>query len=412
MLLKKDDARYSVVGSLVCTPGTTQTSPGLVSTTISRMSGVSGRKVGLVAALTAALGVITYIVLRRKGQNDEKSKKETKEVKIEENYNNCKEEITDSERKTVTENIIETHESPDSKYEVEITKDTREISHSEDAVKVHQDQDSLPGSEISDMSSKTESLMEWIDRQLREAEMKTSGQWPNIDTENEKVDQIVTGKSTNVETNLYERNTIETDALTEGTQGELEGSTENVDEEENIEIINMTKMQTEVKSENGTEAVESDKNTINAEDEIEEISFKDKINEEDSMTLNIPDEKPKMQANTAEEKVSTNPDKVDSAADIAELQHSASATERLELMTWDLNGNISDTEIELLMEEPSQTHSKASKLLEDSESESDDNSTEMITAGHCNKESEGNCVNIHTEKDTIILRPAWQKKVS
>jgi len=376
---------------------------------------VSGRKVGMVAALTAALGVITYIVLRRKGQNDEKSKKETKEVKIEKNYNNCKEEITDSERKTVTENIIETHESPDSKYEVEITKDTREISHSEDAVKVHQDQDSLPGSEISDMSSKTESLMEWIDRQLREAEMKTSGQWPNIDTENEKVDQIVTGKSTNVETNLYERNTTETDVLTEGTLEELEGSTENIDEEENIEIINMTKMQTEVKSENGTEAVESDKSRINAENEIEEINFKDEISEEeDNMTLNISDEKPEMQANTAEEKVNTNPDKVNSTSDIAELQHSALATERLELMTWDLNGNISDTEIELLMEEPSQTHKEASKLLEDSESESDDNSTEMITAGHCkdNKESEVNCVNVHTEKDTIILRPAWQKKVS
>jgi len=379
-----------------------------------RMSGVSGRKVGLVAALTAALGVITYIVLRRKGQNDEESKKETKEVKIEGNDKNCKEEITDSERKTVTENIIETHESPDSKYEVEITKDTREISHSEDAVKVHQDQDSLPGSEVSDMSSRTESLMEWIDRQLREAEMKTSGQWPNIDTENEKVDQIVTETSTNVETNLYKTNTPETDALMEDTMEELDGSTENIEEVENIEIINMTKMQTEVKSQNGTEAVESDKSRINAENGIEEISFKDEINEEDSMTLNIPDEKPEMQANTAEEKVSTNPDKVDSAADIAELQHSALATERLELMTWDLNGNISDTEIELLMEEPNQTHSKASKLLEDSESESDDNSTEMITAGHCkdNKESEVNCVNIHTEKDTIILRPAWQKKVS
>merc|ERR1719481_1862629 len=128
------------------------------------------------------------------------------------------------------------------------------------------------------------------------------------------------------------------------------------------------------------------------------------------MTLN----KSEMQANTAEEKVNTNSDKVNSTSDIAELQHSALATERLEIMTWDLNGNISDTEIELLMEEPSQTHKEASKLLEDSESESDDNSTEMITAGHCkdNKASEVNCVNVHAEKDTIILRPAWQKKVS
>jgi len=254
---------------------------------------VSGRKIGLVAALTAALGVITYIVLRRKGQNDEASKKETKEVKIEGNDKECKQEITDSEHKAVTENIIETHESQDSKYEVEITKDTREISKIEDVVKIHQDQDNLHGSEISDMSSRTESLMEWIDRQLREAEMKTSGQWPSIDTENEKVDQIVTDKSTNVETNLYERNITETDVLTEDPMKELEGSTEDIEEVENIEIIDMTKMQTEVESENGTEAEDSEKIRVNVKNEVEEINFKDEINEEEAgKTLKIFDAKP------------------------------------------------------------------------------------------------------------------------
>merc|ERR1712080_55701 len=366
---------------------------------------------GVMAALTAALGVLAFIVLRKKGHNEEEeSNKEAKEVQIEENNKDCKQEIT--EQKTVTEHTIETHESIDTVCEVD-TKDTREIS--EDTVKVHTDtSDSPVVSEVSDMSSRTESLMEWIDRQLREAEMKTSGQWPSIDSENGTIDQIVTDTSTNEETKVYKVSTLETDVLTE----ELEGDTENVQEVESAEI----NMQTEVQAQNVTEvteAVASEKSRDNAENELEEISFKDGINEDDRTTLNISDKNPEVQANTSQKKGKTHPDKTD--ADVAEL-HSDPATERVEeMMTWDVNGYISDdTEIELLMEEPSQTYSEARKLLEDSETESDASSTEIITAaaGHYkdNMEEEMkagvNCANIHTEKETIILRPAWQKKVS
>jgi len=258
--------------------------------------------------------------------------------------------------------------------------ESEKINHKdEDQTTESENHTSTVSSKGADLSSGTESLMEWIDRQLREAEMKTKNDETEINailSQNSSSDVTSERKTETEQINKCDNIASEVGLKTEHIKNNVDNDVvrQHVNDSEEDSIYSVINFTTE-------KSKSEERNNTDAEKKADLLSRSASHHSKTTIT-----------------------------GEMESLNEATSSMSGLDKVTCDENGSASDTEIELLTEDKSEIHTEAAKLLEESESDSDaEHSSSKVT--YLAPVDEGIEEN-ESIYENIVLRPTWQKNPS